>query len=188
MIKRIIIYIVVFVIVVLAAVLNIKRLGDAFLFIVIAASFIFALLMIGEVIYKLITYTKPENKNINYQPIQNNVEGLNKISSIPFLFGLEKKMVSDVDLYFDDQYLYAFSREGKAQFPLSAITELKRTSTIINNRPIWCVKVKSENDEEIAFNFTHNYTIWNKNFVVFYEKIKALNPAAIKSTWTLWRM
>lgn len=48
--------------------------------------------------------------------------------------------------------------------------------------------IKDKNDNELKIRFAHNYRIWNKNFVLFYDKLKTINPHVVKSKWSLWRM
>ncbi len=113
---------------------------------------------------------------------------LNKISKRPFLLGLERKVISNSDFYFDNENFYAINEKEntKTVFKLAEIIELSKTSIKINNRRIWQVKVNQVNGKEITFRFAHNYTIWNNNFHLFYKKVKSINPSAIKSKWNLW--
>lgn len=112
-----------------------------------------------------------------------------KISTTPILFGLESRFVSNQTFYFDDDYFYAVSEKGAVKiFKLSDLTELSRTGIIITNRSIWKVKFLSRNNEEIIYQFAHNYTLWNRSFAEFYAKIKKLKPEAVKSTWSWWRI
>ncbi|MBO0592887.1 hypothetical protein I2486_15895 [Cellulophaga sp. E16_2] len=107
----------------------------------------------------------------------------------PFFFGLEKKIISKEEFYFDHENFYAMHQDlQKKAFKLSAITELKKTSIQITNRRIWQITIKETNNADVVFKFAHNYTLWNKNFALFHEKIKKINPEAIKSKWSLWSM
>jgi hypothetical protein len=74
----------------------------------------------------------------------------------------------------------------KAVFKLSEISELSRTSTLINNRKIWQIKINRENEPEIIFKFAHNYTIWNKNYPEFIERMNQINPKAVKTKFNLF--
>lgn len=132
---------------------------------------------------------KPKNNKVVYTNSSdiNSIE-LKKISSRPFLFGLENKIISDDDLYFDEENLYVINKlSQKASFKLSEITELSKTSVRINNSPIWQIKIK-QSETDITFKFAHNYTLWNKNFVLFHEKLIQINPEIVKSKWSFWRM
>jgi hypothetical protein len=117
-------------------------------------------------------------------------EEIRKISSRPFLFGLEDNLVSDEDFYFDDINFYAIDnkQQRKAVFLLTEIIELSKTSITITNHRVWQVIIHGADNQKIVFKFTHNYTLWNKDFVKFYKKIEQINPAAIKSKWSLWTM
>ena len=186
MIKRIILIVLLYAIFLVGITLAMNSINDRYLIAVVLSSFVFAFLIGREVYKKYFVGFKPSNQNISY----NNTIPKNsiKISTKPFLFGLEKKLLSDDEFYFDNENFYAINPENKtAKFNLKDITELSRTAININNRTIWQVKIKTEN-RELVFKFAHNYTIWNKSFRDFYDKIKALNPSAIKSKWSLWRM
>ncbi|KFC22043.1 hypothetical protein [Epilithonimonas lactis] len=186
MIKRIILIAIFYVIIIVTATLAMDSTSDNYLIIILAAGLIFSVLIVRQIYKKYFMNFKPRNQNIVYG--NSNINNLNKISTSPFLFGLEKKLLSDDEFYFDNDYFYAINPENKtAKFNLKDITELSRTAININNRTIWQVKIKTEN-RELIFKFAHNYTIWNKSFLDFYNKIKALNPSAIKSKWSLWRM
>jgi hypothetical protein len=114
---------------------------------------------------------------------------LKKISSRPFLLGLENKFIDEEELYFDDRQLYAVDRQIKlATFNLENIASLERTSVKINNRTIWKLNIDQADGQMVVFKFAHNFTLWNKSFPEFYELIRAINPQAIKSTWSVWRM
>lgn len=114
---------------------------------------------------------------------------MRKISTRPFLFGLEKNFLSDEEFYFDNDHFYAIDNNQQKQiFKLTDITEIKKTYFQINYRRIWQVKIKQDEDREIIFKFAHNYTFWNKNFPLFYKKIKSINPKAVKTKWNLWSM
>lgn len=186
MIKRIILIAIFYVIIIVTATLAMDSTSDNYLIIILAAGLIFSFLIVREIYKKYFMNFKPSNQNISYN---NSIpKDSIKISTRPFLFGLEKKLLSADEFYFDNENFYAVNPENKtAKFNLKDITELSRTSININNRTIWQVKIKTEN-RELIFKFAHNYTIWNKSFLDFYDKIKALNPSAIKSKWSLWRM
>ncbi|GAA4169765.1 MULTISPECIES: hypothetical protein [Sphingobacterium] len=134
---------------------------------------------------------KPKNNQISYEASADLVgEKIRKISSRPFLFGLEDNLVSDEDFYFDDINFYAIDnkQQRKVVFPLTDIIELSKTSITITNHRVWQVIINGADNQKIVFKFTHNYTLWNKDFVKFYKKIAQINPAAIKSKWSLWTM
>ena len=114
---------------------------------------------------------------------------LKKISKTPFLLGIEKTFISKEEFYFDDKNFYAINKDlKKVAFKLCDISEIKKTEIKLNNRYIWQVKIKQANDKKEIFKFAHNYTLWNKNFALFYKKVKKLNPQVLKSKWSLWTM
>ncbi len=168
-----------------AVTLILSESGDIYLIIITVSGLIFGLLVFREV-YKKYFISLPSDQNVQYS--SSGTEGMLKISGRPFFLGLEKKMVSADDFYFDDSYFYAVNKDRQtAKFSLEDITELSKTSYQINNSRIWQVKI-SHQGEEAVFRFTHNYSVWNRNFVTFYHKIKEANPSVIRSKWSLWSM
>lgn len=186
MVKRIILIIALYAIFLVTITLTMSSLENNYLIIIVFSSFVVAFLMGREVYKKYFLDFKVKHQTINYNHSVPN--HLIKISTKPFLFGLEKKLLSDDEFYYDNENFYAINQDNKtAKFNLKDITELGRTGVNINNRNIWQVKINDEN-KELVFKFAHNYTLWNKSFFDFYEKVKTLNPSSIKSKWSLWRM
>ncbi|RWW96717.1 hypothetical protein [Flavobacterium cerinum] len=177
MVKRIVIVSIIYVLFIVAISLNADKIGDYFVLLITISGLIFSFFLIGEIYRKYIIGFKPKNNKITYSNSENTNFQLKKISTRPFLFGLEKGLISDDEFYFDDENFYAVNKEfQKAIFKLSDITEISKTSIQINNGRLWQVKIKQGTADEITFKFAHNYTIWNKNFYHFYEKIKLINP------------
>ncbi|MNK31569.1 hypothetical protein D3C87_500060 [compost metagenome] len=186
MIKRVILTILLYAIFLVGITLTMSSMDNHYLIAIVISSFVVAFLIGREVYKKYFLDFKPKRQNINYNNFVPN--DLIRISTKPFLFGLEKKLLSDDEFYFDNENFYAINQENKtAKFDLKNITELSRTDVNINNRTIWQVKINAEN-KELVFKFAHNYTIWNKSFLNFYNRIKTLNPSVVKSKWSLWRM
>ncbi len=167
-----------------------NTIGNDYIILLVMICFVFSMLIFRKIYKKHIGGFKPGDNKIIYSDDNLNLKKLNKISTRPFLFGLEKKIISNYEFYFDDNNFYAINPKTtkKAVFLLTDITELGTTSIQINNRRIWQVKINQTNGKEIIFRFAHNYTIWNNNFCLFYEKVKTINPAAIKAKWNLWTM
>lgn len=186
MIKRIVILSVIYALLMVAVTLTMSKAGDTYIVILLVLGLIFSFLLIREIFKKYIVGFKSKNNQLDY--ISVNHQGLHKISKKPFLFGLEKKIIDDHEFYFDDNYLYAVNSDHKAaQFSLKDITELSKTSIQINNGRIWQMKINNNNNE-VVFKFANNYTIWNKNFLTFYDKVKNINPSVIKSKWNIWTL
>lgn len=186
MIKRIVILSVIYAVLMVAVTLTMSQKGDTYVIILLVLGLVFSFLLVREILKKYIFGFKSKNNLLIYTSTEG--KDLIKISKKPFLFGLEKKIIDDHEFYFDDNYLYAVNSDHKAaKFNLKDITELSKTSVQINNSRIWQIKINN-NNEEIVFKFAHNYTIWNKNFLTFYNKIKELNPSAIQSKWNVWTL
>ena len=131
-----------------------------------------------------------KNNEILFANLQEDIDiaKLKKISSRPFLFGLEGRFISDESFYFDDNNLYISAKNRKAvKVPFDQITELKKTSITINNVKIWQISVRIEG-KDVVFRFAHNYNIWNNNFKEFYNRLSAKNPAVVKTKWSIWNI
>ena len=189
MIKRILIISIVYLAIILISTFNMDK-GDNQYFIIISLlSAVFCILLLREIYKKDVEGFKLKKNDVSYVNSKNyNTENLKKISKRPFLFGLENKFVSENEFYFDKENFYAVNKEHqRATFKLADITEINKTAIKLNNRRLWQVTIKEqETREKVIFKFAHNYTIWNNNFKLFYEKVKGINPSAIKSKWNLW--
>ncbi|WP_379962934.1 hypothetical protein [Epilithonimonas sp. UC225_85] len=186
MVKKILILLVSYAILLVAIVLTLSENETLYLSAIVVSGLLFGLLVLREILKQNIFKSKPEKYHLNYQNI--NPGTLTKISKRTFLFGLEKRFISDNEFYFDNDDLYISNHQNQlARFPFKDISELSRTSIRINNSPIWQLKITGEG-QELVFRFAHNYAIFNKSFQLFYEKLKEVNPASIKSEWSLWRM
>lgn len=190
MVLRIVIIAVAFAIVNVGIVMLVNAQDEMFVPLILFSSLIFAVLILREIYKKVaIEFKTTQNAMINYQSHRTNpTDGLRKISKRPFFFGLEKKLISPNEFYFDEQNFYAVNSNGdRAIFALKDIVELSGTSVTISGTRIWKVKIASSTGA-IEFRLAPNYTIWNKSFKIFYQKVKSINPDAIKTKWTLWRM
>ena len=189
--QKLIIISLIYIFIVFIITLNMNKLGNLYVLFLIILSLVFAIFVSLEIFKKETLKIKPVKQNVEYENIDDkNLQELKIISSRPFiLFGSESKLVSDDQLYFDQENFYAINKGNqKAVYKLTDITELSRTSINIRNQTLWQLKIKVKNDNEITIRFAHNYRVWNKNFVLFYDKLKTINPNVVKSKWSLWRM
>ena len=189
--QKLIIISLIYIFIVFIITLNMNKLGNLYVLFLIILSLVFAIFVSLEIFKKVTLKIKPVKQNVEYENIDDkNLHELKIISSRPFiLFGSESKLVSDDQLYFDQENFYAINKGNqKAVYKLTDITELSRTSINIRNQTLWQLKIKVKNDNEITIRFAHNYRVWNKNFVLFYDKLKTINPNVVKSKWSLWRM
>lgn len=196
MIRRIILLSVVYAVVTLTITLYLSN-EKVFIPALIILNLLFAITII-VFIYKKIRLSKSiafvkNNTNSSGNENNNFAEGFDdtstkKISKQPFLLGFEKKVISDKDFYYDQDFFYAVSPSGSvSKFPLTSIIELRGTGTQINNIRVWQVRIMNGHDFS-EYQFAHNFTIWNKNFLNFYKLVKQIRPDAIRSKWSLWRM
>lgn len=165
------------------------KIGDLYIYLLLIFSVVFTVLLIGVVKKNYFVGIKSKHSDVEYADYQSQNTMLKKISTRPFLFKLEKKLISEEELYFDEENFYAIKNKHQiATFKLTDITEVSKTFSEINNRKLWQIKIKRDNGKEIVFRFAHNYSIWNKNFLHFYKKIKLIKPNAIKTKWSIWNL
>ena len=101
---------------------------------------------------------------------------------------MEGRFISDESFYFDNNNLYIIAKNRKAvKVPFTQIAELKKTAININKIRIWQIIIRKE-EVETLFRFAHNYTIWNKNFKEFYDKLSNKNSIAVKTKWSYWNL
>jgi len=100
----------------------------------------------------------------------------------PFIWGLEKFLFNTSVLYFDDNYLYITkSNDPVIKHALSTITELRRTSVMINDKRIWKITINNTGKQII-----YKFGIY-RNFNLFQEKIRQ-NPDAIIDERYIWKI
>lgn len=189
MIKRLIKFSLIFTVIVIFLSLNLDTFPDGILVLPLV-SLIFAGLVGWEIYKKYKKEISGDNSNLKFTESINEIDSeLKQISSQPFLFGLEKKFVDGYSYYFDENFLYVINKNKQQQkFDLKDITAFERTYFSINKRRIWKITVERTNESDLTYNFMSNYTIFNKNFKEFYESLKRLNPTAVKSEWTMWKI
>lgn len=182
MVKKIILFVLVYAVLITILTLTMSQADDTYLIVITISGLLLGVLIVREIYKKYFTAVSPSNSPLTYGTF--NSGDVYKISSKPFLFGLEKKIVSEDDFYFDRDSFYAVNKNQQAaKFSLRDITELSKTSYQINNSRIWQVKIRNNGEEEV-FRFAYNY----KNFLNFYNTLKEINPDIIKSKWSVWSM
>lgn len=184
MVKRIILFVFLYAILITTLTLTMSQADNSYLIVITISGLLLGVLIVREIYKKYFSTLPVENSSLTYGTF--NSGNVHKISSRPFLFGFEKKIVSADDFYFDHDSFYAVNKNQQAaKFSLRDITELSKTSYRINNSRIWQVKI-TNNGEEAVFRFAHNYSFRNKNFLNFYNTLKEVNPPVIKSNWSSW--
>ena len=164
--------------------------GDimTYIFLMLFISGVFVFLILKEFYIKHMKGFKPQNDILYRNSDSSDRQNLKIISTRPFLFGLEKKFISNDTLYFDEENLYAIdNNQQKAIFPLTTIILLKKVPIEINNRKLWQIKL-IYNGEEIEFRFAPNYSIWSDNFKQFYNKIMQINPEVVQTKWNIFAL
>jgi len=185
MIKRIITISIIYSFVTLMIMLNMSKIENFYISLLAISSLAFVIILFKEIKPHL----QPKNDQVSYDNFESvKPENFKKISRKPFLFGIEKGFVNEDEFYFDENYLYAIKKNQKTSFKLTDIIALDKTNTRIGNRYIWQIIIKEENNKEVIYKFVHNYTLFNKNFYKFHEKIKTINSNAVKAKWTIWNL
>jgi hypothetical protein len=124
-----------------------------------------------------------EQRAIEFKKRTNlNLNELYRLSAPPalFLFGLEKHLFPKPILYFDTNNLYCITLNlPVVQHPISSIIEVRRTNISINERRVWKIFVK-DNNQQMVYKF-RTY----RNLGLFLEKVKE-NPNAIVDDRYIW--
>lgn len=98
----------------------------------------------------------------------------------PFFWGLEKFIFNTTIFYFDENNLCLIqSNEPVIKYPLSSITEARRTILTINKRRVWKIIINNSGQEVIYKMRPYN------NFNHFLEKIDE-NPNSIVDERYIW--
>lgn len=184
MIKKIIIFSLGFVVILFATILySLNRYGTISPAFLIIPTLIFAVFFFKNVILPMYKDFKPDNEKLfSNESVKMDTTKLNKISTKPFFFGLEKRLLEDQDYYFDTNYFYSVNKGVKTiKIPLTEISEVSKTNTAINRRTIWQLKATHRN-QQVVFKFTDNYTLINKNFKLFLDQLKTINPNVVKAS------
>jgi len=100
---------------------------------------------------------------------------LKQISVIPLFC---KSWVDKGTYYFDDDHLYFWGSQEEKKYLLKDIIEIKKTIRI-NSIPIMRLTINN-NGEKFVLKFWPNVSIFNKNYIGFIDKIKSINPSAVK--------
>ncbi|WP_194852367.1 hypothetical protein [Nonlabens antarcticus] len=173
----------------IAVILVINSQHQNFIPILLGVSILYFVLMTWGVLKIVNSNVNPITTEVKYQDREiAKSSSLNKISTTPFVLNiwLGKKPIQEAAFYFDNFNFYVITKdEKKAIYSFHEIFEVSKTLLKINNRRIWQVKVR-KNEEEVIFRFTHNWSIWNYNFPTFLKKITEINPKALKSKWGFW--
>ena len=93
-----------------------------------------------------------KNNEMLFNDLQEDIDitQLKKISSRPFLFGLEGRFISDESFYFDDNNLYITAKNRKVlKVSFTQIAELKKTAININKIRIWQIIIRIEGVETL---------------------------------------
>ncbi|QCE43182.1 hypothetical protein [Psychroserpens sp. NJDZ02] len=184
--KKALILSILYIIVILTLTFNIYKTDSTSILIIALVNAVFFIFFIRKIYKKYSDNYALKNNQINFK--NSNAENLKKISTKPFLFGLENKVIDDYAFYFDDENFYAINKKSqKSIFKLTDITEVSKTFFTVNNRRIWQIKIKPPgNIKEEHYKFAHNYSIWNNNFPLFHKKMNLINPSIIKTKWRIW--
>jgi hypothetical protein len=183
MIKKIIIYSLVFAVLFVALTLySLNRYGTVSAATIIIPTIIFAVLFIRNIILPMYKDFKPNNERLfGYENVQMDLSKLKKISTKSSFLGLEKRLLEDQDYYFDANYFYPVNKSGNTiKIPLTEISEVSKTNIAINRKRVWQVKATHQN-QLVVFKFMDNDTLFNSNFKQFLDYVKKINPTVVKT-------
>ena len=97
-----------------------------------------------------------------------------------FMWRLETFLFKRTVFYFDDNNLYVTKSDDPViKYPLSTITEVRKTNVMINDRRVWKIII-DDSGKQIIYKIRSYH-----NFSLFLEKVKA-NPISIVDDQYIW--
>ena len=163
---------------------------------------IFSVLLLGGIVWTLF-WRNPRKLSPRRLAA---IDGISEASAVkrlsvrPFLFWLERFFISCESLWFDQDFIYVFSRQKlAAKYKFEQILELEVTKIRINHARIWRICFagdaselergstnKPEQDGEREYKFVPAASIFTPNFKEFLQILREKNRGVIKTEPRFW--
>ena len=147
---------------------------------------IFSVLLIGGIIWALF-WRNPRKLSPRELAA---IDGISETSAIkrlsvrPFFFWLERFFISCESLWFDQNFIYVFSRQKlAARYKFEQILALEVTKIRINHARIWRIRFAGGASE---YKFAPAASIFTPNFKEFLQILREKNRGAIKTEPRFW--
>lgn len=100
-------------------------------------------------------------------------KSVKRLSVYPYFIGLERFFITDVTLWFDENFIYIFNNDSLvSQYKFADVKQLKKTYLKINNIAIY--KISFKNSEKI-YKFARYQTLIRSNFNEFLQILNDKN-------------
>ena len=160
---------------------------------------IFSVLLLGGIIWTLLR-RNPRKLSPSCLAAIDGISEVKRLSVRPFLFWLERFFISRESLWFDQDFIYVFSRQKlAARYKFEQILELEVTKIRINHARIWRISFaggaselerssadKPERDGASEYKFVPAASIFEPSFKEFLQILREKNREAIKMESGFW--
>ena len=147
---------------------------------------IFSVLLLGGIVWTLFC-RNPRKLNPHWLAAIDGISeagAVKRLSVRPFLFWLERFFVSGESLWFDQNFIYVFSRQKlAARYKFEQILALEVTKIRINHARIWRIHFAGGTSE---YKFVPAASIFTPNFKEFLQILREKNRGAIKTESRFW--
>ncbi|WP_298956093.1 hypothetical protein [uncultured Campylobacter sp.] len=147
---------------------------------------IFSVLLLGGIIWALLRRNPRKLSSRELAAIDgiSEADAVKRLSVRPFLFWLERFFISCESLWFDQNFIYVFSRQKlAARYKFEQILALEVTKIRINHARIWRIRFA---DGASEYKFVPAASIFTPNFKEFLQILREKNRGAIKTEPRFW--
>ncbi len=160
---------------------------------------IFSVLLLSGIVWTLF-WRNPRRLSSHRLAAIDGISEVKRLSVRPFLFWLERFFISCESLWFDQNFIYVFSRQKlAARYKFEQILALEVTKIRINHARIWRIRFasgaselergsanKPEQDGASEYKFVPVASIFTPNFKEFLQILREKNRGAIKTESRFW--
>lgn len=160
---------------------------------------IFSVLLLGGIVWTLF-WRNPRKLSSREFAAINEISEVKRLSVRPFFFWLERFFISCESLWFDQNFIYVFSRQKlAARYKFEQILAFEVTKIRINHARIWRIRFadcaselergsadKPEQDGASEYKFVPAASIFTPNFKEFLQILREKNRGAIKTEPRFW--
>jgi len=90
-------------------------------------------------------------------------------------------------IWFDSNSIYIGEKGSQSMVAITELESLEKTHNQLNNRYFWRLNYHY-NGQQCHLEFRNNYTLWNRNFKHFHNRLKEINPSAIRTAFHWWNI
>ena len=163
---------------------------------------IFSVLLLGGIVWTLLRRNPRKLSSRELAAIDgiSEADAVKRLSVRPFLFWLERFFISCESLWFDQDFIYVFSRQKlAARYKFEQILAFEVTKIRINHARIWRIRFadcaselergsadKPEQDGASEYKFVPAASIFEPSFKEFLQILREKNREAIKTESGFW--